>query len=45
MEQAASLTSFLLTKQIKALEKDFLKQGGLMERMSQARIEVRLKQQ
>jgi len=45
MVQAARLTSFLLPKQIKALEKDFLKQGGLRERMSQARIEVRRKQQ
>ncbi|MFZ4546622.1 MAG: four helix bundle suffix domain-containing protein [Bacteroidales bacterium] len=44
MVQAASLTSFLLAKQIKTLEKDFLQQGGLRERMSQARIEVRRKQ-
>ncbi|MDP3644125.1 MAG: four helix bundle suffix domain-containing protein [Bacteroidota bacterium] len=37
-------TSFLLAKQIKTLEKDFLQEGGLRERMSQARIEVRRKQ-
>jgi four helix bundle suffix protein len=40
-----NLTSFLLGKQIKALEKEFLQEGGLRERMSQARIEVRRKQQ
>ncbi len=39
-----NLTSFLLSRQIKTLEKDFLQQGGLRERMSQARIEVRRKQ-
>ena len=39
-----NLTSFLLGKQIKTLEKEFLQEGGLRERMSQARIEVRRKQ-
>lgn len=39
-----NLTSFLLAKQIKTLEEDFLHEGGLRERMSQARIEVRRKQ-
>jgi four helix bundle suffix protein len=29
---------------MKTLEKEFLQQGGLRERMSQARIEVRKKQ-
>jgi four helix bundle suffix protein len=31
----------LLAQQIKTLEKDFLQEGGLRERMSQARINVR----
>ena len=39
-----NLTSFLLAKQLKTLEKDFLQEGGLRERMSQARIEIRRKQ-
>jgi len=39
-----NITSFLLAKQIKTLEKDFLLDGGLRERMSQARIDVRRKQ-
>jgi len=39
-----NITSFLLAKQIKTLEKEFLQEGGLRERMSQARIEVRRKQ-
>ena len=38
------LTSFLLARQIEKLEKEFLKEGGLRERMTQARIEVRKKQ-
>ena len=38
------LTSFLLARQIEKLEKDFLKEGGLRERMTQARIEIRKKQ-
>ena len=36
---------FLLGKQVIALEKDFLKNGGLRERMSNARIAVRRDQQ
>ena len=36
-------TSYLLAKQLKTLEKDFLQEGGLRERMSQARINVRKK--
>ncbi len=38
-----NITSYLLAKQIKELEKNFLQEGGLRERMSQARIEVRKK--
>jgi four helix bundle suffix protein len=33
-------TSYLLAQQIKTLEKEFLQEGGLRERMSQARINV-----
>jgi len=40
-----NITSYLLAKQIKTLEKEFLLEGGLKERMSQARIEVRRKQE
>jgi four helix bundle suffix protein len=36
-----NLTSYLLAKQIKKLEEEFLHTGGLRERMSQARIELR----
>lgn len=39
-----NITSFLLAKQIKTLEKEFLQEGGLRERMSQARLDVRRKQ-
>ena len=35
-----NLTSYLLAKQIKSLEDEFLYNGGLRERMSQARMEV-----
>ena len=38
-----NITSYLLAQQIKTLEKDFLQNGGLRERMSQARINVRKK--
>lgn len=37
------VVSFLLNKQIKALETAFLKEGGLRERMTKARIEQRNK--
>jgi len=37
------VASFLLDKQLKALEQAFLKEGGLRERMTKARIEVRKK--
>lgn len=39
-----NITSFLLAKQLKTLEKEFLQEGGLRERMSQARIDVKRKQ-
>jgi len=35
------VTSFLLDKQLKALEQAFLKEGGLRERMTRARLEAR----
>jgi four helix bundle suffix protein len=35
------VTSFLLDKQIKSLEQAFLKEGGLRERMTKARLNVR----
>ena len=35
------VTQFLLFRQIKFLEKDFLQNGGLRERMSKARIQTR----
>ncbi|HPE76822.1 MAG TPA: four helix bundle suffix domain-containing protein [Draconibacterium sp.] len=38
-----NLTSYLLSNQIKTLEKEFLLEGGLRERMSKARIEIRKK--
>lgn len=37
------VASFLLDKQLKALEQAFLKEGGLRERMTRARIEARKK--
>ncbi|KAF0219133.1 MAG: hypothetical protein FD174_2219 [Geobacteraceae bacterium] len=33
--------SFLLDKQLKSLEQAFLKEGGLRERMTRARLEAR----
>lgn len=39
------LTSYLLDQQIRRLEQDFLKEGGLRERMTRARIVVRTRQQ
>jgi len=38
------VTSYLLAQQIKTLEQEFMKEGGLRERMSQARMNVRKKQ-
>jgi four helix bundle suffix protein len=34
-------TNYLLDRQIRKLEQDFLREGGLRERMTRARIEVR----
>lgn len=39
-----NVTSYLLAQQIKTLEKEFLHEGGLKERMSQARTNVRKNQ-
>jgi four helix bundle suffix protein len=36
--------NYLLDQQLRRLEKDFLEQGGLRERMTQARLAVRAKQ-
>ncbi|MDR2473571.1 MAG: four helix bundle suffix domain-containing protein, partial [Tannerella sp.] len=38
-----NIASYFLARQIKALEKDFLENGGLRERMTKARIESRNK--
>jgi four helix bundle suffix protein len=38
------VTNYLLDKQIRRLEKDFLKEGGLRERMTRARLAERDKQ-
>jgi len=35
------VTSYLLNQQIKSLEKTFLKEGGLRERMTKARLNIR----
>lgn len=35
------VTQFLLTRQIKSLEKDFIQNGGLRERMTRVRLETR----
>ena len=37
------VTSYLLSKQLKSMEQAFLKEGGLRERMTRARIETRKK--
>ena len=39
------LTSYLLDQQIRQLEQAFLKEGGLRERMTRARLSERAKQQ
>jgi len=36
-----NVTSYMLAQQLKTLEQEFLQEGGLRERMSQARINVR----
>ncbi|MEX0965964.1 MAG: four helix bundle suffix domain-containing protein [Bacteroidia bacterium] len=38
-----TITTYLLKQQLKQLEMAFLKEGGLRERMTKARIEVRKK--
>jgi four helix bundle suffix protein len=38
------VTCYLLDRQIERLEQDFLKEGGLRERMTRARIAARIKQ-
>ena len=38
------LTNYLLDQQIRRLEQDFLKEGGLRERMTRARLAERAKQ-
>ncbi|MDB6016778.1 MAG: hypothetical protein JWR19_1267 [Pedosphaera sp.] len=38
------LTNYLLDRQLKSLEQDFLKEGGLRERMTRARLVARAKQ-
>ena len=37
--------NYLLDQQIRRLEEDFLKEGGLRERMTKARLESRARQQ
>ncbi|MFN0128721.1 MAG: four helix bundle suffix domain-containing protein [Verrucomicrobiales bacterium] len=39
------VTCYLLQRQVQSLEQSFLKHGGLRERMTHARLEVRKKQQ
>jgi four helix bundle suffix protein len=38
------LTNYLLDRQLRQLEADFLKEGGLRERMTRARLDERAKQ-
>jgi four helix bundle suffix protein len=38
-----NIVSYLLAQQIKSLEKAFMNEGGLKERMTKARIETRNK--
>jgi four helix bundle suffix protein len=37
-------TNYLLDQQLRRLEKDFLQEGGLRERMTRARLAARAKQ-
>lgn len=39
-----NLTCYLLDQQIKRLEQDFLKEGGLRERMTRARLMACIRQ-
>jgi four helix bundle suffix protein len=38
------LTNYLLARQLRRLEQDFLNEGGLRERMTRARLAVRSQQ-
>lgn len=38
-------TNYLLDQQIRRLEQDFLKEGGLRERMTRARLAARIRNQ
>jgi len=38
------VTNYLLDRQIKALEKQFVEEGGLRERMTRARLQERARQ-
>jgi four helix bundle suffix protein len=38
------VTHYLLNRLLQRLERDFLQQGGLRERMTRARVEYRAKQ-
>jgi four helix bundle suffix protein len=38
-----NIVSYLLSQQIKSLEKAFMNEGGLKERMTKARLEIRKK--
>ena len=40
-ETELKLTNYLLDQQLRRLEQDFLKEGGLRERMTRARLAVR----
>ena len=43
-ETEIKLTNYLLDQQLRRLEQDFLKEGGLRERMTRARLAARAKQ-
>jgi len=43
--EVRKITSYLLSRQIKRLEEDFIKEGGLREKMTKARINYRNKGQ
>ena len=43
-EMELKLTNYLLDQQIRQLEQAFLKEGGLRERMTRARLDARAKQ-
>jgi four helix bundle suffix protein len=42
---AARVASYLLDRQLRSLEQAFLKEGGLRERMTRARLKERGKQE